>query len=100
MGTVITSSQNPKIKLVRSLLGRARERREANAFVVEGVRLVEEASNAYWRFELVLYDESLSERGNLLVERLRSSQVELEEVSPDLMKSLSETETPQGFWLS
>jgi len=94
---VITSSQNPKIKLVRSLLGRARERREANAFVVEGVRLVEEASNAYWRFELVLYDNSLSERGKLLVERLRSSQVEVEEVSPDLMKSLSETEMPQGI---
>ena len=94
---MITSSQNPKIKLVRSLLGRARERREANAFVVEGVRLVEEASNQYWRFELVLYDETLSERGKLLVERLRSNQVDVEEVSPDLIKSLSETETPQGI---
>ena len=94
---MITSSQNPKIKLVRTLLGRARERREANAFVVEGVRLVEEASNTYWRFQLVLYDESLSERGKLLVERLRSNQVDIEELSPDLMKSLSETETPQGI---
>ncbi len=94
---MIISSQNPKIKLVRALLGRARERREANAFVVEGVRLVEEASNTYWRFQLVLYDGSLSERGKLLVERLRSNQVDMEEVSPDLMKSLSETETPQGI---
>jgi TrmH family RNA methyltransferase len=94
---VITSSQNSKIKLVRSLLGRAKERREANAFVVEGVRLIEEAASRDWRFETVLYDESLSERGKLLVEHLRSKNVEVEEVSQNLMKSLSETETPQGI---
>jgi TrmH family RNA methyltransferase len=94
---LITSSQNSKIKLVRALLGRARERREANAFVVEGVRLVEEATNRYWRFEFALYDESLSERGKLLVERLKLDQVDVEEISPELMKSLSETETPQGI---
>ena len=50
--TVITSSQNPKIKLVRALLGRAKERREAGAFVVEGVRLVEEAETRDWRFSI------------------------------------------------
>jgi TrmH family RNA methyltransferase len=79
------------------LLGRAKERRDANAFVVEGVRLVEEAINTFWRFETVLYDESLSARGKSLVERLRSDNVEVEEISPSLMKSLSETETPQGI---
>jgi TrmH family RNA methyltransferase len=93
---VITSPQNAKIKLVRTLLGRARERREAGAFVVEGVRLVEEAANRDWRFEIVLYDETLSERGILLVERLQSKGVEVERLSPNLMKSISETETPQG----
>jgi len=95
--TVITSSQNSKIKLVRALLGRAKERRDANAFVIEGVRLVEEAINKFWRFETVLYDESLSARGKSLVERLSSDNVEAEEISPSLMKSLSETETPQGI---
>ncbi|MDQ3006863.1 MAG: RNA methyltransferase [Chloroflexota bacterium] len=94
---MITSSQNTKIKLVRALLGRAKERREANAFVVEGVRLVEEAANRDWRFETALYDKSISERGNFLIERLRSRGVEVEEVSESVMKSLSETETPQGI---
>ena len=42
---MITSPHNPKIKLVRALQGRAKERREAGAFLVEGVRLVEEAVN-------------------------------------------------------
>jgi RNA methyltransferase, TrmH family len=95
--TVITSSQNSKIKLVRALLGRAKERREANAFVVEGVRLVEEAEKRDWRFRFALYDDSLNERGRSLVERLSSRGVEVEKVSESLMKSLSDTETPQGI---
>jgi TrmH family RNA methyltransferase len=94
---MITSSQNSKIKLVRALLGRPKERRDAGAFVIEGVRLVEEAVNSNWGFKFVLYDESLSERGKLQVEGLRSRGAEVEEVSTSVMKSLSETETPQGI---
>ncbi len=95
--SVITSPQNAKIKLVRALLGRARERREANAFIVEGVRLVEEAIHSNWRVQFALYDEALSERGSSQVESLRSRGSEVEMVSESLMKSLSETETPQGI---
>lgn len=95
--TVITSAQNAKVKLVRALLGRTKERRETGAFVVEGVRLVEEAEKRDWKFEIALYDKSLSERGTSLVERLASRQVEVEEVSESLMKTLSNTETPPGI---
>lgn len=94
---MITSTQNAKIKLVRALLGRAKERRAANAFVVEGVRLVEEAVNSNWEFRFALYDESLHERGRSQVEGLKSRGVDVEMVSETLMKSLSETETPQGI---
>ncbi|MCC6300713.1 MAG: RNA methyltransferase [Anaerolineales bacterium] len=94
---MITSAQNSKIKLVRSLMGRAKERRKAGMFVVEGVRLVEEVAKGDWRLETVLFDASLSERGRSQVESLRSRGVEVEEVSESLMKSLSETETPQGI---
>ena len=93
---MITSSQNSKIKLVRALMGRSKERRAVNAFVVEGVRLVEEAATRDWKFETVLYDESLNERGKSLIEKLRSRGVETEEISEELMKKLSNTETPQG----
>jgi RNA methyltransferase, TrmH family len=94
---MITSAQNPKLKLVRSLMGRAKDRREAGAFVAEGVRLVEEAVNSNWGFQFVLYDESLSERGTLNVKRLSSLGVECDEISPSLMKSISDTETSQGI---
>ena len=94
---MILSAQNSKIKLVRSLLGRAKDRREEGAFVAEGVRLVEEAVNSNWGFRFVLYEEGLSERGKSNVESLRSRGVDCEEVSPSLMKSLSDTETSQGI---
>ena len=67
---MISSSSNPKIKLVRSLSGRAKERREAGAFLAEGVRLVEEANIAGWPFRFALYSDELSERGMELVGKL------------------------------
>ena len=94
---MITSNQNSKIKLVRALLGRAKERREAGAFVAEGVRLVEEAVKANWTCRFALYDETLSERGRSQVESLKSRGVDVEEVSTSVMKSISETEAPQGI---
>jgi TrmH family RNA methyltransferase len=97
MGRLITSTQNPKLKLIRALLGRAKERRETGAFVAEGVRLVEEAANSNWGFRFALYDATLSERGQSMVKALQMNGVECEEVTPELMKSLSETETPQGI---
>jgi TrmH family RNA methyltransferase len=94
---MITSSQNPKLKLVRALRGRAKERREADAFVVEGVRLVEEAVKANWQFQFVLFSDGLSERGEELVKTLIATQIEVEEVSGDLLQNVGETETPQGI---
>ena len=94
---MITSNQNSKIKLVRALLGRSKERREAGAFIAEGVRLVEEAVKANWICRFALYDETLSERGMVQVESLKARGVDVEEVSASVMKSISETETPQGI---
>lgn len=94
---MITSNQNSKIKLVRALLGRSKERREAGAFIAEGVRLVEEAVKANWKCRFALYDETLSERGKSQVENLKSRGVDVEEVSASVMKSISETEAPQGI---
>jgi len=84
------------MKLVRALMGRAKERREANAFVVEGVRLVEEAVNAGWKFQFTLYSDGLSDRGRELVDKLKAHRIDTEEVAGDLLQKLSDTETPQG----
>ncbi|MCL4531293.1 MAG: RNA methyltransferase [Chloroflexi bacterium] len=94
---MITSSQNPKIKLVRALTGRPKERREAGAFLAEGVRLVEDAFAANWPFRFVLFSDELSERGKDLIKKLEAKNVEVEEVESSLLQSLGETETSQGI---
>ncbi len=94
---MITSTHNSKIKLIRALQGRAKERHDAGAFLAEGVRLVEDALLANWLFRFIFYDETLSERGKLQVENLKSRGIEVEEISAGLMKSLSNTESPQGI---
>lgn len=94
---MITSNQNPKLKLVRALLGRPKERREANAFVVEGIRLIEEAVTAGWKFQFALYSDGLNERGQDLLKVLIAHRIDVEEVAGDLIQKLSDTETPQGI---
>ncbi|MGE5073871.1 MAG: TrmH family RNA methyltransferase [Anaerolineae bacterium] len=94
---MITSAQNAKVKLVRALAGRPRERREAGAFIAEGVRLVEEAHAAGWPFRFVLYSDDLGDRGQQLLARLRESGTDVEQADARLLRSLSDTETPQGI---
>jgi len=94
---MITSSQNPKLKLARALQGRPKERSEAGAFLVEGVRLVEEALSAEWPIRFVLYSSGLSERGQTLVHKLHDAGLEVDEVAGDLLQAASETETSQGI---
>jgi TrmH family RNA methyltransferase len=94
---MITSARNPRIQLVRSLLGRPKERHMNNAFVVEGVRLVEEAYLAGWVFEFALFTNSLSRRGQLLLEQLKLNGVDVDEVPDHLLNTASSTENPQGI---
>ena len=94
---MITSSQNPKLKLVRALQGRPKERWEAGAFLAEGVRLIEEALSADWPIRYVLYSDGLSERGQGLVRKLKEADFEVEDVAGDLLQAVSETETSQGI---
>jgi TrmH family RNA methyltransferase len=94
---MITSAHNSKIQLVHNLIGRPRERREEKAFVVEGVRLVEEALSAGWPFRFSMYSEELSERGNALLQNLQAKNIPCDEIAPGLLKSISETKHSQGL---
>jgi len=94
---MITSSQNPKVKLVRALSWSPKERLEAGAFIAEGVRLIEEAFSANWPFRFVLHTEGLKPRARALVLRLISNGVESELISESLLNTISETETSQGI---
>jgi TrmH family RNA methyltransferase len=92
---MITSVHNPRIQWVRKLQGQPRQRAAEGVFIVEGVRLVEEAVQAGWQPGLVLYTPDLSKRGLDILQYLPPSLVE--QVSPSVMQSASDTQTPQGI---
>ncbi len=93
---MITSPRNPRVKWVRSLQARSRRRREEQVLVVEGVRLAEEALTSGWQARLVLHLEGLGERGQALVQGFARQGAEVLEVTPEVLASASDTQTPQG----
>jgi RNA methyltransferase, TrmH family len=97
MPPTITSSANPKIQRVRALLEKRKIREEEQAFVVEGVRLTEEALASHWQAELVLFTDQLSERGKEVVSGFEQSGAEVVEIPTRLMEQVAGTETPQGL---
>ena len=94
---MISSLQNPTIKYVRNLQVKSKVRRAEKAFIIEGVRLLEEAQDSDWETRLVLYSEELSERGMQLVEAFQSQGTKIEAVTTQVMRAVSDTETPQGI---
>ncbi len=69
----------------------------AQSFVVEGVRLVEEAFEAGWEAELVLHSGDLNPRGLALLQGFQERGATIEAVSPNVMQAASDTQTPQGI---
>lgn len=94
---MITSTQNPKIQKIRTLIAQSKERKKINQFVIEGVRLCEEAMNADWEFDYFLFSNNLSERGLEIVEKAIKKNIPVDEIPSILMKRIAGTETPQGI---
>jgi TrmH family RNA methyltransferase len=94
---MITSSHNPKIQYIRSLLNRRVERENSDTFVIEGVRLAEEVISSGWQVEMVLYTHLLTLRGQQLLPRFAKVETEIEEVTPEIMHSIAGTDSPQGI---
>jgi len=96
---MITSSQNARIKWVRGLQASSRQRREERLFIVEGVRLAEEALAAGWQARLVLYTDDLTPRGQAVIRGFAAQGTPAEVVTPQVLRAASDTETPQGILL-
>ncbi|TAK11588.1 MAG: RNA methyltransferase [Anaerolineae bacterium] len=94
---MITSTSNPRIKQIRALNGRPKERRDAGLFVIEGVRLCEEALAAGFLPEIVLHVEELDPRASALLDAFKAKGVDSEVVTDDVMGAASDTQTPQGI---
>lgn len=94
---MIISDNNPKIQLVRSLINQSKERKHASLFVVEGLRLVEEAVASECKIQSIFYSSNLSDRGIGLIEECKQKNIQVEEIAVHLMEKITETKTPQGI---
>ena len=94
---MITSAHNSRLQLARALAKRPKDRQQEKAFLVEGIRLAEEAERSGWPFRFSLYTNALSPRGKVLIQRLQSRDIPCEEVDPSLLRAVSDTETSQGL---
>lgn len=94
---MITSPQNAKIKTIRHLQNRGKAREEEGAFVIEGLRLVEEAQLSGWQPELVIYTPDLDFRGIDLISRFQEAGIQVEQVTREVMEAASDTQNPQGL---
>jgi len=94
---MISSIQNLKVKLVRGLLASKKDREENRSFIIEGVRLAEEAIRTELRPSFVLFSSQLSSRGREILDKLSGQNCEIEEITPELMDRISDTQTSQGI---
>jgi len=97
IGPALTSIHNPHVKFARSLAHRKMRHRE-RAFVVEGVRLFEDAISAGYRplrlfFDPARIDPVLSQRFRALA----SDNTLVHEVAPAVIDAIAETDSPQGI---
>jgi len=94
---LITSLTNEKVKLVRSL-HRRRGREKERLFIAEGFRLCEEALRAGITPVLLFYtpDFASGKRGQELLRAFSSLGCPRLAVSEDVMRAISDTQTPQG----
>jgi TrmH family RNA methyltransferase len=94
---MITSTANEKVKYVRSLYRRRTRYRERH-FVIEGVRLMEEAFRAGIVPALLFYSKGLDATpgGRELLVEIQKAEAPAFSVSERVMKALADTVSPQG----
>lgn len=95
---MITSNSNEQVKAIRRLRER-KERQQTGLFFVEGLRITGEAIDRGWFITTLVVSPGLlvSEYGIGLAEQFRQAGGRLLEVSPEVFRSLSGKEGPQGI---
>ena len=94
---ILTSTKNAHIRRIRKLQSSARARRKEGVFVVEGVRLAEEALASGWQPEIVLFTDDLNDHGQRILNGFREMGIEVLAVASHVMQATSDTQTPQGI---
>lgn len=94
----ITSKDNKIIKLIKKLISSSKYRRESKLYVIEGIRICEEAIKNGIDVEYILvsdyaYDKYYNKIGNILDDL----KFKINIVTEDIMRYISDTQDPQGI---
>lgn len=89
---MITATSNKRIKWLVTLSEKAKERKKEEVFLVEGIKMFEEADEAYIRE--VYVSESYIEKNGISDKLKRTG---YETVSDEVFKKISDTKAPQGI---
>lgn len=95
---LIKSKDNQKIKLVRSLENK-KSRDLHGLYVIENIKLIEEAIKEKISFEFIFMSESLSDKADTskLIDTLEKNKIEYHFIDNSLFKDISNTVSSQGI---
>lgn len=93
----VTSKDNSLVKLVCSLQTSSKARRENRLFVLEGLRICDDAFDNGIIFEKLIVSDSAVGKYAEIIDRFSDSAVQCVRVTDTLFKKMSDTTEPQGI---
>ena len=92
---MITSNSNPKVKQIIQWQDKARDRRKAGIFLIEGFRMFEEAPEESIQ-QVFVSEEAMERIGKRPDAQRKLRAVGYETVAKEVFARMSDTQTPQG----
>ena len=93
---VITSKDNPLIKLVCGLQSSAKIRKNEGLFVLEGLRICDDACDNSIKFDKLIISKTAKEKYCEELEKFYKNAEEIFEIPDSLFTKISDTSSPQG----
>ncbi len=94
----ISSKSNENIKYIHKLMSSSKMRKKEGVFLIEGIRLCEEALKNFAVITKIFYTSKCYEKFKGLIEEIiKKNKPQVYEVNESVMHFLSDTEAPQGI---
>ncbi len=94
---IITSRENPLIKLVAALQVSSEKRKRNGLFVLEGLRICKDACDNGIKFDKLIVSDAAVEKYAADTEKFSLISDECYKIPDSLFKKISDTKTPQGI---
>lgn len=96
MKDIISSKSNPNIKYAKKLLNSSSFRKREKSFLLEGVRLCNEALKSDIKFNSIFFTKKIREKFPEFINSLTEKSENSFETTEEIINLISDTDTPQG----